>query len=240
MKINIFPDYEKLSQKTAAFIVDAVNQKPDGLYCLPAGHTSLGTFQCLIETAAKGQVDFHRCQWVSLDEWVDLPVPDGSCKHFLMQHFFEPLQIKPSQITFFDGKAADLKAECDRIDDFIKQNGPIDLMLLGLGMNGHLGLNEPGSSSDSSSHVVMLDGVTKVIGQKYFQKPVVLEKGITLGLSQIMLTRTVLLQVSGSNKASIVRNLVENVVSKELPASILKLHQQSLLFLDRAAASGLS
>lgn len=238
MKILTFSDYDEASRKTAEFIVDFVNNKPDALLSFPAGHTSLGTFKYLAGYAAQGKADFNRCTFVGLDEWVGLGKNDeGSCEGFMYKNLFKPLNINPKNIVFFDANADDLGQECQRMDSFIRKNEAIDLMLLGAGMNGHLGLNEPGISPDLHSHVTELDPLTKVVGQKYFEKPVKLEKGITLGLKTIMETRTVVLQITGSNKAEIARKIVNGGITTDVPASILKNHSNAYLFLDSDAAS---
>lgn len=238
MKINIYSNYDELSRKTADFIADFVNKKPDAVLCFPAGHTSLDTFKHLVEYADKGQVDFSRCKFAGLDEWLGLDKNDESnCRSFMYKNLFNPLNISESNIVFFDTDAENLELECKRIDNFIFQNGPIDLMLLGVGMNGHLGFNEPGVSPDLYSHVVELDPVTKTVGQKYFDRPVKLEKGITLGLKHVMESKTVILQASGKNKAEIIKKAIEGEVTVDIPASILKTHTNSYIFLDSDAAS---
>lgn len=237
MNIVTFKDNEELSRKTAEFIADFVNKKPDALLCFPAGHTSLGTFKDLVKFSQEGRINFDRCSFVGLDEWAGLEDGEPNCRDFMYTNLFNDLKLNPNQIVFFDGNSADLEAECKSIDIFIMENGPVDLMLLGVGMNGHLGLNEPGVSHDNYSFVVELDSVTKSIGQKYFDKPMKLEKGITLGLKHIMEAKTVVLQVSGNKKAEIVKKLIEGEVSMEVPASILKIHSGASIFMDRDAAS---
>lgn len=238
MKVVTFNNYDEMSRKTADFIVDFVNRKPDALLCFPAGHTSLGTFKYLAEYAGKGQVDFSKCKFVGLDEWLGLDKEDESnCRSFMYKNLFTPLGIYSSNIEFFDTDAENLELECKRMDQYIFESGPVDLMLLGAGMNGHLGLNEPGVSFDLYSHVVELDPVTKTVGQKYFNRPVKLEKGITLGLKHVLQSRAVILQVSEKKKAEIVKKIVEGPVTSEVPASILRMHNEAFLFIDAEAAS---
>ncbi len=238
MKIVTFTDYNELSRRTAEIITDFVNRKPDALLCFPAGHTSLGTFRFLAEYSCKGLADFGKCRFVGLDEWLGLDKDDNSnCRSFMDKNLFIPLGINAARIAFFDAGAKNLELECARIDRYIFDNGPIDLMLLGVGMNGHLGLNEPGASPELYSHVAELDPVTKAVGQKYFDRPVKLEKGITLGLKHIMQSWTVILQASERKKAEIVQNIIEGPVIPEVPASILRLHSDAYLFIDEDAAS---
>jgi glucosamine-6-phosphate isomerase len=159
-----------------------------------------------------------------------------NCFSFLKKHFFDHIDFSEENLCFFDGESANLKKECTQTDDFIKKYGPIDMILLGAGMNGHLGLNEPGTSFDLYSHIVNLDETTKVVGQKYFSGKVNLTKGITLGLKYIMEAKTVILQLNGKRKAEVVKRLIENEASAAFPASAIKLHKNSFLLLDKEAA----
>jgi glucosamine-6-phosphate isomerase len=157
----------------------------------------------------------------------------------MKKHLFDEIDYSAENLCFFDGESSDLTRECKKTDDFIKKNGPVDMILLGAGMNGHLGLNEPGTSFDLYSHIVNLDDTTKKVGQKYFSGKVNLSKGITLGLKYIMESKTVFLQISGSRKASIVKKLVNSEITTALPASALKGHKNAFLLLDKQAAGSI-
>lgn len=238
MEIRIFNDYDELSRETAKFISEYIKRKDDSLLCFPAGDSPAGTFRYLIEAAREGTVDFDNVRFVGLDEWVGLSRKDeGSCTNFMFDNLFVPLHIDPSRIQFFDACAADLSAECGRIDRYIFNQGAINLMLVGVGMNGHIGLNEPGVSPELYSHLVDLDPVTKTVGQKYFKRPTPLEKGITLGMKHLMEADMAILIVSGSKKAEIAKKLVEIDPSPAVPASLVKNHKNAYLFLDKAAAA---
>lgn len=241
MKTSIFSDYSELSMKSAAMIAGIVKQKPDALLCFPAGETPVGTFKCLIEMNQSGDIDFSNTKIVGLDEWAHLrTMQNENCYNFLKKHLFDHINIKPENLCFFNGEASDLDEECKLTDDFIKKNGPIDIMVLGVGMNGHLGLNEPGADNNKYAHIVDLDNVTKNVGQKYFTKPVTLTKGITLGMKHINETKIVMLQLNGKKKSPIVKHLVNSEVTSLFPASLVKIHPDSYLFLDADAASEIS
>ena len=158
--------------------------------------------------------------------------------HFLKKHLFDHIDYSAENLCFFDGETAHPEKECLKTDDFIRTNGPIDLVLLGVGMNGHLGLNEPGSSFDSYSHIVELDEVTREVGKKYFQGEVRLNAGITLGLKSIMEASSVILQLNGIRKSRIYERLMNCEITPDFPVSILKSHPNALLLLDREAANG--
>ena len=237
MKQIIFDTYSDLSEQTAIQIAAIMAGKPDSLLCFPAGETSIGTFNHLIELNKTGKVSFKECKIVGLDEWAGLgEMKIENCYSFLRKHLFDHIDLSEENLCFFDGEAADLKSECDKTDAFIQKHGPIDMMLLGVGMNGHLGLNEPGTSFDLYSHIVQLDETTRIVGQKYFSGKVVLSKGISLGMRYILESKTVILQISGSRKAEIAKQLIDSEVSNMLPATVLKSHQNSYLMMDKEAA----
>ncbi|MEI6143084.1 MAG: glucosamine-6-phosphate deaminase [Mariniphaga sp.] len=236
MKQIIFDTYSELSEQTAIQIADLIAEKPDALLCFPAGETSIGTFNHLIELNKTGKVSFKECKIVGLDEWAGLgEMKIENCYSFLRKHLFDHIDLSEENLCFFDGEAADLKSECDKTDAFIQKHGPIDMMLLGVGMNGHLGLNEPGTSFDLYSHIVQLDETTRIVGQKYFSAKVVLSKGISLGMRYILESKTVILQISGGRKAEIAKQLIDSEVSNMLPATVLKSHQNSYLMMDKEA-----
>jgi len=234
----VYPDYQVLSAETARQIAWIIAGKPDALLCFPAGETSLGTFAELVAMHRNGEIDFSRCKIVGLDEWVHLGgMKEENCYHFLKKHLFDALGIPGENFCFFNGEARDLENECALTDQFIKTNGGIDMMLLGVGMNGHIGLNEPGTSFDAYSHIVELDEVTKSVAQKYFSGNTRLLKGITLGMKHVMETKTVLVQLSGHKKSPIVKRLLETEITSAFPASLVKQHPDAYLLLDAEANS---
>lgn len=241
MNVQRYSTADEMAAATVEIVARIVSGKPEALLCFPAGHTALRTFQMLADAAAHGRVSFERCRFVGLDEWLGLGADaEGTCRSFLERHIFKPLGIPESRIVFFDPHADDLERECSRIDEFVRDNGGIDCALLGIGMNGHLGLNEPGSPLTAASRVVELDTITRRVGLKYFSRPVALERGITLGLGQLMEAATVILQACGTAKAPIVDRLLRAAPTQDLPASILKSHRNAFLILDTEAASGAS
>jgi glucosamine-6-phosphate isomerase len=237
VKQIIYNDYHELSVKTAEMIAGIILKKPDALLCFPAGETSVGTFKHLIELNTKGVISFKQCKIAGLDEWVNIgEMKRENCFSFLKKHLFDHIDYFEENVCFFDGESSDLVKECSRTDHFIKENGPIDMILLGAGMNGHLGLNEPGTSFELYSHIVKLDEITKVVGLKYFSSPVNLSLGITLGLRYITEAKMVILQMTGIRKAEVARRLIDSEISPAIPASILKSHRNSFLLLDKDAA----
>jgi glucosamine-6-phosphate isomerase len=237
MKQIIYRDYTELSVKSAEQIAAVIIDKPDALLCFPAGETPVGTFKHLIEMNRRGEVSFKQCKIVGLDEWTNLGKRSSeNCLNYLKKEFFDHIDYTEKNLCFFDGESTDLERECGKTDEFIRKYGPIDMILLGVGMNGHLGLNEPGVSFDLYSHVVNLDGITKTVGQKYFSANTGLSQGITLGMKHVMETKTVILQVSGKRKSPIVKRLLETEVTTDFPASLIKLHPNAFLLVDSEAS----
>ncbi|MFE7084174.1 glucosamine-6-phosphate deaminase [Priestia megaterium] len=240
MEVLIYEDYNEMSKQSADMVIKVVNEKPGALLCIAAGNTPTGTLRYLVEEEKHGKVDFSNCKFVGLDEWVGMDRDDeGSCQHYLYSEFFNPLTIKQENIYFFDAKAEDLVEECKTIDTFLEEHGPIDVCILGLGMNGHLGLNEPGTPFNLKSHIVDLDNTTKTVGQKYFNETTELSQGITLGCQHFLNAQLVMLQVNGTKKSEVIKKLMEKEISTELPGTVLKQHANSLLLLDKEAASKL-
>jgi len=240
MKIMIQNSFDDMSRAVAEYIGEYVKQKPDALLCFPSGESPTGVLRYLVEATRAGQVDVSQCTFVGLDEWVGLDEKnEGSCRYYLQQNLFGPLGITPEKALVFNGKAPDLDQECRRVNDFIQQHGPLDIMLVGIGMNGHIGLNEPGVSFDLYAHHAPLAEVTVTVGQKYFKEPTALTKGITLGLKHFQEARVPVLIAAGAKKASIVAQALEGEITNQVPASILQTIPDALVYLDRAAAAEL-
>jgi glucosamine-6-phosphate isomerase len=147
------------------------------------------------------------------------------------------LQMAPSQYWLFNAMADDLTAECLKMDEHIKEAGGIDILLVGIGMNGHIGFNEPGTSFDSFCHVALLDETTKTVGQKYFKEQIELNKGITIGLGHLLTAKKVFLQANGIKKAEVIKQTVEGTITEDFPASIMQQHTNGFILVDEEAGS---
>ena len=176
-----------------------------------------------------------------MDEWVGLPPTNtGRCHYFFQNKLIEPLQLKPSQYFLFNALADDFENECVKMDRFINDRNGIDVMLVGIGMNGHIGFNEPGAAFNNLSHVIELDEITKAVGQKYFNEQVELGKGITLGFKHLLNAKKVFMMANGSKKAEVIKKAVEGTVTESFPASIMQQHENGFILIDDEAASLLS
>ncbi len=238
--LQIFKNYEVLSLAAAEQVEKLLAQKPDAVFCLPSGSTPMGMFKVLTEKSKAGEVDFTQCTFVGLDEWVGMgPDDEGSCRYWIDRYFLHPIGFREEQIVYFDAQSANLQGECDRVNREVVALGGLDLMVLGVGMNGHLALNEPGTSFDSYAHLSTLDPITAEVGQKYFTKATPLTEGITLGLRHAREAKQLIVMACGATKASVVQRALEGEVSEDFPASLVQRVEGALVMLDEAAAGRL-
>lgn len=237
MKIFIEDTYEAMSRKAANDILAIARPLKNPVLCTASGDTPAGLYKELISKINQKEIDVSGWYFVSLDEWLGMNGDnEGSCRFHLNNQLFSPLNVSKNHISFFDGREKDPDNECKNVEGFIAQRGGIDVAILGLGMNGHVGMNEPGTSPSLRSHVTEIDSQTQKIGQKYFQKEQHLSKGITLGLATIMEARHLFLLVSGRHKAEIVKQVLEGEISDQLPGSLLRNHPGLQIYLDKEAA----
>jgi len=237
MKYHIFETYQLMCREAEQQIRCAISQKKDALVCLAAGHTSLGVFDRMVQAQYEGFDGYQSCQYIGLDEWGGLGQgDDGSMVDFMRRNCFQKLGIEDGRIHFFNGKA-NLEEECDGMNTILAEAGPIDVMLLGMGMNGHLGLIEPGDDYHLHAHVVKLSDTTKDVMVKYFNTPRLVTKGVTLGMRDILESKHVILTVADKRKAEICKRLMEGDDVYELPARMIKQLPHASILLDAEAAS---
>ena len=237
MTVHTFLNYEALSEATANLIIDVLTQKPEALICIASGDTPLGVCEFLAKSDRKL---FEKCTFVGLDEWVGMDENDkGSCKYGIYQNLLVPLNIPSERIKYFDAKAQDLTFECQKINEFIASKGGLDVMLVGVGMNGHIALNEPNTPFDIYAHVSDLEEITKSVGQKYFTKDTILTQGITLGLAHLQEAKLPILIANGLRKASVINVALNDEITEKFPASIFQRLENSIVMLDIEAAQKL-
>jgi glucosamine-6-phosphate isomerase len=234
MELLIFADYRTLCRAVADLVADYTRAKPAALICLASGHSPLGVFECLIADVKANRLDLTHCEWVGLDEWLGMNGNDtGSCRQMMDEYLFHPLSIPSSRVHFFDGRANVPELEVDRIQQIINRNGGLDVMLVGIGTNGHIAMNEPGTPFTQHAHVSQLAEETIAVGQKYFQTPTPLDKGITLGLADFAQARLPILMANGHKKAAIVQRVLQEKANEQLPASILHQIPHARLMVDQ-------
>jgi len=240
MNLLKYKNYEALSEAVAEKMILQIISKPNTVFCLASGNSPLKAYEYFVEKVQKQNIDYSQCVFIGLDEWVGITPDDtGSCHYFLTKNVFEPLNVPTENIYLFDGLAKNLEAECQRINQAIIENNGIDLIIVGIGMNGHIGFNEPGIAIDNYVHVVDLDSVTQTVGQKYFDKPMLLKKGITVGLQFFLEAKNALLMANGSKKAAIIKQTIEGEITTAVPSTIIQLHRNALVMLDEEAAGNL-
>jgi len=239
MRIISVENYEELSTKAADIIAAQVILKPDCVLGLATGSSPVGTYKKLIERYEKGELDFSGCRSVNLDEYLGLdPENDQSYRYFMNTNLFGGINIKPENTNVPSGIAVDSAAECARYDALIKSLGGIDLQLLGLGNNGHIGFNEPAEAFSTGTHCVDLTENTIQANKRFFaSEEDVPRRACTMGVREIMQAKTVLMVVSGEAKAQAVRDAFFGPVTPHVPASILQLHPDFILVADKAALS---
>jgi len=238
MNEKIFRTETEMGRAIADEICALVVEKESPLLCLAAGHSSLPVFRALAEHKERG-FDFSAYYFVAMDEWAGMSrIDKESCGGFLEENLLKPLGFLQDHVRLFDGRAADTKAECGSVEQFIEDRGGIDFMLLGIGMNGHLALNEPGCDINAGARYTELSETTKQIGQKYFLHPVSLSGGLTLGLKNIRAARSIIVNVTGAHKAAVVKQLRESpTMDTGFPAALLKKLPQARFYFDAACAA---
>lgn len=226
MKFITVDTYEKLSRQAANIISAQVILKPDSVLGLATGSSPLGTYKQLIEWYEKGDIDFSKVVSVNLDEYVGLDgASDQSYRYFMNKNLFEHINIDLGNTFVPNGCAVDLAGEGKRYDEHIAELGGIDLQLLGIGLDGHIGFNEPDKYFVKSTHVVDLHESTIKANSRFFANiDKVPKRAITMGMVSIMQAKKILLIASGKEKRDILEKAFYGPITPEIPASILQLH----------------
>ena len=237
MHIKIYKDHHALSTAAADEMIALLNDNPEAVICLASGHTPQLTCELFVVNALKNKTDLSRFTFIGLDEWVGIPPGNpGTCHYFFEYELFSHLSIPSNNIHLFDSISNNLQKECEKMDKVISSKGGIDLMIVGIGMNGHIGFNEPGVSFDLYSHVIELDDVTRTVGQKYFSGYTNLHQGITIGLQHLQEAKRVLLLANGKKKGSLIHQTVKGEITKTFPATIIQTHPNGVVMIDEEAA----
>ena len=237
MKVIITKNYEELSERAAEIMLGIVKQNPKAILGLATGTTPLGLYAKMISDHMENGTDYSQIRTVNLDEYKGLPkTHEQSYAYFMRKNLFEGLGIAPEQTDIENGTAKDERAECARYDALLEEE-PRDIQLLGLGSNGHIAFNEPGTPFGSGTHVVTLAESTVKDNARLFEDiSEVPRKAFTMGIKQIMQAKKILILASGSNKADAVYKMVRGEVTEQVPASVLQLHPDCTLVADEAAA----
>lgn len=237
MKLYRAKDYKDMSRKAANIISAQVIMKPNCVLGLATGSTPIGTYQQLIEWYKKGDLDFTDVKSANLDEYKGLPKDnDQSYYYFMYNNFFKDINIKLENTNIPNGMEPDSEKECRRYEKVITDLGGVDLQLLGLGHNGHIGFNEPDKAFDKTTHCVDLTPSTIEANKRFFEKEEdVPRQAYTMGIKTIMQAKKILLIVSGADKADILYQSLYGPITPHVPASILQLHNDVTVVADEAA-----
>jgi glucosamine-6-phosphate deaminase len=241
MELMIFRSYAEQSRAAAREVADVLNAKPNAVLGMATGSTPLGVYQELVRMHRAGEVDFSHVTTFNLDEYVGLPITHAqSYHHFMHENFFRHVNIPPQNIHIPSGTTTNYRAFCEWYEKRIEEAGGIDLQILGIGSDGHIAFNEPGSSLSSRTRLKTLARQTIDDNARFFERredvPIY---AITMGVGTILEARQIVILANGSNKAEAVAAMVEGPVTAMITASALQMHPSTRVFLDDAAAANL-
>lgn len=229
MKIQKAKNYEEMSQLGADILLETVKTNPNARICLATGGSPERMYDIFANTVNKENIDLSNVTFVKLDEWYDVDeYAPCTCNLFIKEKLLDKLNSKPKEIISFQTKGDNTQEECDRIQNYLNEH-PLDVMILGLGMNGHLGLNEPSDNLVLDAHMATLSEVTKTHDMT---NGITLTRGITIGLKGIFESKHVLMLVCGSRKEEAYKKFMSREISTLTPASLLWLHSNCTTIID--------
>ncbi|MBI3318006.1 MAG: glucosamine-6-phosphate deaminase [Candidatus Omnitrophica bacterium] len=242
MEVIVKESYDEMSKLSAELIADIIRRKPRAVLGLATGSTPLGTYKELIRLHKQEGLDFSRVVTFNLDEYVGLDHGHPQSYHFFMsENFFKQININPKNVHLPDGTAKDIPAFCRWYEEEIVKAGGLDAQLLGIGSNGHIAFNEPGSSLGSRTRVKTLDDKTRQDNARFFRTMGEVPKyAITMGIGTIMDARQLILLANGAGKSDAISKTCEGPITAMVPATIVQLHPRATIIVDKQAASKLS
>ncbi|ASK62716.1 glucosamine-6-phosphate deaminase [Virgibacillus phasianinus] len=241
MNIVKVKNYDEMSNKACQVLVDRMNKVNNPVLGLATGSTPEGLYKELIKTSRKGDVSFKHTTTFNLDEYIGLSKSNANSYHYYMKnHLFQYIDVNMDNVHVPKGDVLDIKKECQEYEKSIRSHGNIDLQILGLGANGHIGFNEPGTSFNSRTHIVDLAESTRQANARFFDSyNDVPEQAITMGIETILESKEIIVLVSGNKKAEALSRLVNGKISEDFPASVLKEHIHVTVIADEAALSAM-
>ncbi len=238
MKVIVEKDYKKMSKKAAQLVKHQINEKPDSVLGLPTGGTPLQMYSELIDMYKRGEVDFSQVVTFNLDEYYGLtPDHPQSYHYYMYNNFFDHVNIKEENINILDGMTQNIEKECEEYERKIEQAGGIDLQVLGIGPNGHIGFNEPSQSLKDKTHLVKLTEETREANSRFFEsKEEVPKKALTMGISTILKSDKIIIMAAGENKASTINKTLSGQINTCTPSTLLQTHPDVTVIVDKDAA----
>lgn len=241
VKVLVCKDYETLSKKAAAIIAGIVNVKPNAILGLATGSSPVGTYKELTRMYNEGTLDFSQVRTYNLDEYYPLePTNDQSYHYFMDDNLFNHVNIDKNNVHVPDGNAEDMNEACTSYEAMLDEIGGVDMQLLGIGGNGHIGFNEPTDTFVGPTHIVELTESTIQANSRFFEKiEDVPTKAISMGVGSIMKAKKIILVANGAGKAKAIADTLEGPITPWVPASVLQLHHDVTIIIDEAAAADL-
>jgi len=232
-------NYDEMSKKAANILMAQILLKPDCVLGLATGSTPIGIYEHLVKSYTMGDLDFFNVISVNLDEYKGLgPEDPQSYRYFMQKHLFSKVNIHPNHTFLPDGTNLDSQKACKEYDEVLRSTGGVDIQLLGLGHNGHIGFNEPGDSFPLNTHCVNLTPSTIEANTRFFASPdLVPREAYTMGIGSIMQAKKIVVVVSGADKAAILNQVINGPITSQVPASILQLHRDVTIVADIDALS---
>lgn len=241
MMIYITDNYKELSKQAACLLASQVRLNPNSVIGLATGDTPLGMYRELIRMSKEEKLDFSGITTFNLDEYYPIEKNNSqSYYYYMMENLFKYINIQKDKIYIPSGMAKDVEQECALYEKIIADKGTIDLQVLGIGPNGHIGFNEPDVKFEARTHLVTLNEETIKANARFFNSiDKVPKKAISMGIKTIMQSRKIMLLVNGEKKAKVIRDTIYGEITPSLPASILQLHPDVTIIMDNGAASNL-
>lgn len=239
MRLILCKNYEEMSKAAAKIVASQIVLKPDSILGLATGSTPVGMYNLLADMNKNGEIDFSEVKSFNLDEYYPLSADNDQSYHYFMdENLFSKVNIKKENTHILDGLAENPETECAEFEKKIEQSGGIDLQILGIGQNGHIGFNEPNASLNSKTHLTDLTESTIKANSRFFESyDDVPKQALTMGIGSILKAKKIILMASGANKHRVVNELLKGEVNTDIPASMLKLHSDVVLICDEAAYS---
>ena len=239
MRVMVCKDYNEMSEKAARIVAGQINLKPDCVLGLATGSTPIGMYDKLIELCKSGEVDFSEVTTFNLDEYYPIKASNKqSYKYFMDEHLFSEINIDKNKTHIPNGETDDPDAESERYENAIREIGGIDLQILGIGRNGHIGFNEPAEDLNTFTHLTALTEDTMQANSRFFGEDEEMpDRAITMGISTILTARKIVLLANGESKSDVVAELMTDEINTRVPATLLKAHPDMVLICDEAAYS---
>lgn len=239
MEIRKVKNYDEMSKLAAERMAEKLKHIEKPILGLATGSTPEGLYKCLIEKYEQKEISFQQVTTFNLDEYVGISKDDPNSYHYFMaEKLFNHVDIVPDHTHVPSGEVSNAVEECENYEKKIRDAGGIDMQILGIGLNGHIGFNEPGTSFESRTHVIDLDESTRQANSRFFSSiDEVPKQAITMGIATIMESKEILLLVSGEAKADILAKVINGDVTEEIPATILQQHPNVTIIADEAALS---